>query len=513
MRKVNGFIWLMLVLLFYHCTDDWNNHYEKTGNSVNVTLWDTIHSNDQYSKFVSYMIEYKMDTFIKSSKTKTLFIPDNQSMSDYLSGDTTGFKETMRYHIAPTFFMIRNVKSQYRMRTWNKKFALIENKDYSYYMDGKEINYSSQLFSDGKYYEVEAVIEPKPNIYQYIKRTNPSVGRYIDTKDTVILDKEKSTPLGFDLQGRTIYDSVTTVENLFEMEYFPISEEFSSLSASLVLPSQSLYNNALDEMAEKLGDDYLSHQDIPEDWQNNVLAPALLHKGIYGGLWEAADFNKYKITNIKGDSIIKDFVINPDSRTILSNGLAYDYAEFSVGDSLFRENRIEGETFCDPIGLNRFTWNEEVVTIDGDKKFTPTKAFVDQASNDSIMNVEFERNYQERYALTFKLKHVFPDNYRLVWNTGFRSTGRFSIYVNDEKIKLGLSQTDSYDTYKLSGGFFSVLGHKLYPNSAGYCQVDGWVNNITEYGDVTVKIEYIGPGTKADNGLTIDYVALLPVKN
>ena len=75
-------------------------------------------------------------------------------------------------------------------------------------------------------------------------------------------------------------------------------------------------------------------------------------------------------------------------------------------------------------------------------------------------------------------------------------------------MRLGLFQDESFDTYDLRDGFFSVLGYKLYKDSRGFCDIDGWVD-ISEYGDVTIKIEYIGPGQNLLVGLNIDYIGLI----
>jgi hypothetical protein len=88
--------------------------------------------------------------------------------------------------------------------------------------------------------------------------------------------------------------------------------------------------------------------------------------------------------------------------------------------------------------------------------------------------------------------------------------------VNGEKVLLGyntqnpeIGKHEDYDTYKLRNGFFSVLGYRKYPNPKGFCEVDGYVT-IPEYQNVEITIEYVGPGESTDNGLSLDFVALIP---
>ena len=108
------------------------------------------------------------------------------------------------------------------------------------------------------------------------------------------------------------------------------------------------------------------------------------------------------------------------------------------------------------------------------------------------------------------MKHVFPQKYRIVWRTQYRLAGVYSIYINGVKILLGLDQLEEFDTIDLINGFYSVSGQLLYPDRKGFCDVDAWVENLTDYGDVDVRIEYQGPGFGFENGFSIDYIGLFP---
>ncbi|MCF8345805.1 MAG: fasciclin domain-containing protein [Bacteroidales bacterium] len=508
MKKIPGILAILMILLLTNCTKEWDEHYVPVRESINVRLWDTLVSMDQFSEFVKYAEVFGLDTVIKSSNAKTLFIPDNDAFSSFFDGDTTGFDETMRYHIVPTLFMVRNVQDKYRLKTLEEKYALISNYNNQYAVDGIDILYSSPLFLDGKYYETDSVIIPKPNLYQYLKYNSPTIKAYIDSRDSITLDREKSKPIYFNDQGQTVYDSVIIVVNLFEEEYFAITEEYENIAATIVIPDQETYNEALNNMAGFLGGSYSSSEDIPTDWQENELIPIILDKGVYGGLLDPEYFNRSRIANINGDSISIDFEIDPASRYICSNGLVYNYNYFEVGDSLYRDRVFEAENFVESLGLGKFVWDNETVAVEGNQSMLPVEQAVRGTSNDTVVNVEFSSGYSGDYSVTFELKRIFPNDYRLVWRTNYRTSGLYAVYVNGNRIKLGLSNYDEFDTYKLTSGFFSVLGYKLYPDSRGFCSLDGWVN-IEEYGDVNITLEYLGPGSSNDNGLNIDYIQLV----
>lgn len=503
-----GFILVLFALMISGCSNDWEEHYESAREIVDVKLWDTLQNMPEYSEFVKYIKQFKLDTILSSPNTKTLFVPRNEVFDKFFEGDTIGFAETMRYHIVPTLFMMRNVHENYRLQTLEKKYINIARRFYGYYVNDVEVLYSSPFFLDGNYYEIDSVLIPKPNLYQYLARNMPSFRKFVDSRDSIVLDREKSRPLYFNEQGQTVYDSVVTITNLFEEEYFAISEEYANISATLVLPDQNSYDVALDEMAGILGGQFNSHIDIPVDWQHSELIPLLFNKGIYGGLLEPFDFSKERIANIIGDSILIDFDIDPNSRSVTSNGIVYNYLSFSVGDSLYRDKKYEAEDFVEPIGLGKYVWNNNTVKLEGNSLFQPIEQRVIGASNDTIVNVKFSRAFNGSYSVTFKLKRIFPNRYRLVWRTNYRTSGVYSLYVNDKQVLIGLMEEEEFDTSELSNGFFSVLGYKLYPDSRGFCNLDGWAV-IEQYGDVTIKFEYRGPGNSNDNGLNIDFIQLL----
>jgi len=275
----------------------------------------------------------------------------------------------------------------------------------------------------------------------------------------------------------------------------------------MIIPIQAEYDRALDEMASKLGGTIHSGADIPLSWQRNILIPLLIDKTFFLGMLDPEDFLEEKLKNIRGDSIVIDYAIDPNSKYICSNGIVYQYASFTIGDSLYLgEKKVEAEDLVDSIGAGKYTWRKGV-TVTGNTTFQPVqKPVVKIASNDTLVDVSFGRNYKGKYAIEFLIKDVFPMEYRFVWRSSYRTSGKFAIYINDLKIK-------EYDTYNLSAttGVFSVAGGRFFPKD-GLNMFDFWVNNITEFGDVRVKIEYISSGLSPENGLNIDYISLIPKK-
>jgi PKD repeat protein len=172
-----------------------------------------------------------------------------------------------------------------------------------------------------------------------------------------------------------------------------------------------------------------------------------------------------------------------------------------------QEIRIEGEDLTESVGNDSCSWKQEV-SVESGRTFQPVEQEYMGCSNDSLVWVDFGKHFQDEYAITFHAENMMPGKYRFIWNTSYRNSGIYSISVNGEKILLGLTEKEEIDTYNLVNGIFSILGYRLYPNSIGFCSVDGWVKNISEFGDAAIQLKYCGPGKSSDNGLVIDYVAL-----
>jgi len=507
MRKIRLSI-IVVITVFLVCCREWDDHYVINEPTVNSLVWDSISNMDRYSEFVKYIEAYGLDSIIMESSPKTIFVTDNEAMELFLERDTFGFNKLLRYHIAPSVLMLTNISDNKQIYTMSEKFALIEKINDEYFLDGVRVLNSSPVFKDGRYFEIEEFGVPKPSLYEFIKANYPLIADYIDAQDSIILDKEKSKEVGYNEFGETVYDSVLIRINKFEDEYFEISKEFRDIRVSMILPDRADYEDALNDMCSYL-DEYDTYLDIPVSWQNNQLFPKILFKGIYSGLVEPDDFLVDRKVNIKGDSIDVDFTIDPLSKINCSNGIIFNYSSFNIDGSLFQNRRLEAEDVIEKLGSNDFAWDETLVQFEGEKSFKPTKQEVLSASNDSAASVTFSSGFTGDYSITFTIQDVFAGDYRLVWRTNQRKTGEYSIYVNDQKLGIGIEAAESFDVAKIVTGFFSVLGYKLYPDKLGYCDIDANVS-LPEFGDVKVRIDYVGPGSKpSGNGFAMDYIGLV----
>jgi len=509
--KIGILIIGVLLIFIAGCNKEWDPHYNNYPETVDQNVWEAMQNDAQISQFVQVLKDYQLDTIFESDIPYTVFAPTNDALSNFIGSGA--FNDVIiKYHISSHYINASSINGKRKIQTLTEKFALFEQDGHAVKIDGIEIDFQSPLYKNGRYFIMDEVVEPNPNLYEYYDFTNPILSDYIDEQDTVILDKEKSRPLGFDENGNTIYDTVSTIENKFEWEYFPVKQEFRTLSATLVFPQEEDYQDALDVMAESLGGIYHDHNDIPLEWQTEILMPHLLEQGIFLNMLEVEDFiwqsptDTVKLLNVLGDSVVITYV--PTDQELCSNGYAYNYENFEIPDSLYNGgNKYEGEWLLEETGLNKFSWYG-FVNVQSTDPMNPLKEKIAKASNDSVMRVPFPRKYSGDYSIEFNGPRLFPRRYTMEIRTHMDIGGIFDIYVNGE-----LARTFDYYDYILYRGILrSVTGTKRFKPEGRFNRFDMYVENIVEYGKPKIKIVYKGPGNVLSNGLVIDFVEFIPVE-
>lgn len=511
-RKYNILLASAALLLVLGCENKlWDDHYYDQPETVDKDIWEVIQADENLSLFANYIREFKYDSLFEGTNPYTLFIPDNEAMEQMLDTGTMS-RPILDYHISLHVIQSRNIRGRVKIQTLGEKFAWFNKSGNEMTLDEVPIEFESPLYRNGKYYILKSVTLPKPNLYEFFALNNPILSDYIDSQDSIILDKELSRPIGFDSLGNTIYDTVSIIYNEFEEEFFPVSEEFRFKTATIVFPLEEDYNSALTDMAQSLGAGYVDYKDIPLAWQNEILIPYLLEHGVFENMVEESEFilppyrDTLKMKNILGDSVVIDYA--PSDKFLCSNGYAYNYESFEVPDTLWKGSyRHEGEWLLRQTGFNKFTWLTPDVKVVSSTTFPPIRELVPTASNDSICKVNFTKGYTGTFSLEFNIETLFPRKYLMVVRTHMYVGGIFDIYVNDELVMT----MDWYDYVRNREIWFSVAGGAYRP-SGGYNRFDCYIENKLDYGQTKIRFEYKEPGRVQSNGLVIDYIEFVPVE-
>lgn len=515
MRTIIKILIAAVIVSVFGCTEKWDDHYNTPPETINKNVWEGIKGRSELSSFVALVEKYKLDTLFLTNDTYTLFVPDNSAFAKLVQSqvsDTT----ILKYHISRHFVQPVDIQGKRKLQTLGYKFSTFENINGKPTYDGISLNFESPLYLNGKFFIMSEVAMPRLTLYQYIAVNNHYLKHYIDSKDTIIIDYERSTPLGFDDKGNTIYDTVAVKYNkVYDMEYgFRLSDEYRKWTATLAFPKLANYESGLDVMAQNLGGKFQSHEDIPVKWQEEILIPYMLERGLFLNMLSLSEFKdstvlsyrrRYAMINLKFDSININYKPAPDPY-LCSNGLYYDYQKFDIPVKLYSDTlKTEGESLARRDGT-KYILRKSVIQTG-----TPYKVvnyYIPGASNDSIFQVDFP-GYKGAYSLTLKGPNMFPRRYRMEIHTNMYIGGIYDIYVNDVLVK-HFDYTD-YVTYRKI--ITSVTGEKFGPKG-DYNRFDCWVDNITDYGRPSIRFEYKGPSSISviKSGLVIDVIKFLPVK-
>jgi len=511
MRLKISIIFAVVILVVTGCTELWDEHYNKQPETVNTNVWEAIKKRSDLSRFVELVVKNKYDTLFEKNDTYTLFIPDNAAIEKIMNTvqiDTT----ILNYHIAPHFIQTIDIQGKRKLQTLAEKFSTFENAGSKPTYDEITLKEESPLYLNGKFFVLGEVAIPRPNLYEYFQRNSVELKNYIRKQDSIIIDKERSRPIGFDEKGNTVYDTVSIRFNKFEYAFFPVSREFRAWTSTFVYPQKETMQNALTVMAQKLGGSYSTYADIPVKWQEDILIPHLLKHGVFLNMLEPSEFKPVKIKknrqvfnmlNIRGDSIVADY--QPGKKYLCSNGVVYDYANFVIPDSLYSgTEKYEGEWLAIQTGVNKYAWRKNV-KVTSSSFFDVANNNIKGASNDSIMVTNFTKGYKGSFKLEFNVRNLFPRKYQMIVNTHMDIGGIYDIYVNDVLVKT----FDWYDYIRFKGLIKSVTGKTFIP-SGRYNKFDCWVENITSYGRPNIRFEYKGPGNAPSNGLVIDAIEFIP---
>ena len=240
--------------------------------------------------------------------------------------------------------------------------------------------------------------------------------------------------------------------NLFEENYFPVSEEFRDYTATMLLLSQEQYDNALGIISDQLS---IPLENIPLVWQNEILLPYLLERSVFRNSLPYAAFSIGRAKNILGDSVD----VNPDNITPdfyeCSNGRAYNFIDFAVPEILYKvKDTIAMASLLFYKGSGLWGWKDEV-TLTG-QAFNPLHGTNSFSTFGNTLIIDMGKNFTGDFSFAYNHEYIFPGTYKLTVRANVSKTGVINIYVNDKQypvyINDGKGPQFDFDLFTLRNG-------------------------------------------------------------
>ncbi|MBP5506979.1 MAG: hypothetical protein J6Y23_03910 [Prevotella sp.] len=304
---------------------------------VNVSSQEYISSRDDLSEmnglFAGQGIYEELN---KKEQLSTILVVTN----DHFRKPEEKTEFITRSHISDISISPANLEDGTRLMMWHGKYVNVSIDEM-----GKEGNIIDHiLFNNGAVkeviktatgyvYVISEMIETPTSLYDYI---NDLPDEYSLFREMVMasggkeFDRTNSKAIGINDQGNTVYDSIFIYRNtFFEAVNFDMNSE--SLTATLLLPSNEVINQALEDAHQRLASwDMVRSDSIMKDW--------ILKSSFYNKRYSPADMQTAETNDIKSifgtqwrTNVQQVDVSGPVE---LSNGIVYKVRKMHLPNNL-----------------------------------------------------------------------------------------------------------------------------------------------------------------------------------
>lgn len=325
MRQI--ILFAILAVALSACTETWDKHYTEQEESP-LTLYEYLKGESDYSQFFDLLKTAEIDSELVRDQYLTVWAVKNSNFDPavltMMEPQTIG-----QYHANYLSIGLSNLKNGLRVRTLSGIYITIKQQGGNNFANTAQI-LSSKRFKNGVIHEIDGLLLPKINLFDYICQLPDE---YSTIRDSITIynqqmfDQTNSIPVGVDQTGNTIYDSVFYTYNpLFETA--DISSEFNQFT--VFLPSNQVIQQTLSKLInqyEMMGKKFYSSDSI---LATNWIKQAIFHSGLVTDYHAQVDLTSVN-KKIWRTTVQKVDESNPIE---LSNGMIYKVTELKVPNNV-----------------------------------------------------------------------------------------------------------------------------------------------------------------------------------
>lgn len=347
------------------CQDNaWDDHYT-AGAQGSKSLMQLIDERPELSRFAQVVRENKMDEVLSSSQTFTVFAPDNNAMAAFDLQQENALEQFLYNHICRHTYTIGDVldseEGTMRVMMLNGKYQDLDCTDGNLMFAGHMNVSSVEGCSNGVLNTIDGVSPFYRNLYEEIKAGNRTtkVSEYLRTMDQYTFLPERSTVIGVNDKGETLYDSVFNYRNDWMTRYGDIYKEDSVYT--MLVPSDEAWNKQYEKVKSYYRTVGEGTADVSKikvsgkfavgDEQSDSLTDAHTKQAI---LQDLVFRKKIDVEHPDGDSIVStsanvfhapQYLFAGAEKRDVSNGLMFvaDELKFDPTESWHNEIRVEAE--------------------------------------------------------------------------------------------------------------------------------------------------------------------------
>ncbi len=235
MKNVKKYIYMLIVVVitgFVACNDnEWDNHVGNTDEVLASDILERIKADPNLSQFYTALVKTGYAEVLSQPVNFTVFAPQNSAWTGVDMNDVEALNDIVAYHIGYGRLTSANLSQAASVKMVNTKNVRKE----SGLFGGATVITADQPSGNGVVHTIDKFFEMKKNIYEYISSEYSTLDqvKYLQSLDSLVMDKEKSVSKGVNDKGQIIYDTIWTNENSF-LKYYPIDNE-DSLVTYIVL--------------------------------------------------------------------------------------------------------------------------------------------------------------------------------------------------------------------------------------------------------------------------------------
>ena len=238
----------LMTLLLWGCRDPWEEHVQLGEGVPDKSLFEIISSLPELSEFAGCLVEAGWQQELESSKSYTVWAPDNNAMGQLDPGvleDPDGLAIFVDNHITLTAYSCYSPFSQLSIKTCSGKNLIIDNEN-GMIGDAKLLEPCDRIATNGILHIIDKALVPRPNTWDFVESTDlaPLHVEYLNSLTGMVFDPSVATITGVDpVSGRPVYDTLSGMvwDNRVITEIRDLRDE-DSLS-TLILVDDPVWNS------------------------------------------------------------------------------------------------------------------------------------------------------------------------------------------------------------------------------------------------------------------------------
>ncbi|MFC6859499.1 fasciclin domain-containing protein [Zunongwangia atlantica] len=477
------FIWF-LVIIISGCSDPWNDRIDDSeNNQIKQNLSEQLVSNPETSQFGQLLRETGYDSILNSSKTYTVWVPNNEAMNqvdENLLSDIEQSRLFIKNHIALSTFTSTSNLDTVTVHMLNDKYLQFINGNK---IDESQLITSDHYASNGIFHIINQALVPKLNIWEYLMEniSEYEVSNYLETLDDFNIYHRADSIAKANPEAQNIFaDSLTNsyLFNVYNLNNEKNKYTFFLMEDDIFIEETNKLKPYLNKGQTDSTEVFAKYFNLRDLSFQQIFARENLPDTLTSQFGVKIPINKQQIIE----------------EIPLSNGIIYRMSSLNIPlNSRLVTTIIQGE---EP---NSFSRNDREEFIFYREKSDP---------NGNIVNDIMVRNHGiARFSINYSARDMYSTTYQVYWRA-----------VND------IQSNTFQQQLRIGGRRSSVEGEEsniIDPiTTLPYTNVPPDVYEEVYVGEFTLEqagnIDFISliaanTGSNGNNTLTLDYLRLVPV--